>query len=222
MPEVAVDTRLSACGISPKEQYQDLQTQKHAAQFGMWVFLSGEVLLFSAMFALYGGLRARWPEAFALGAGETVLWMGTSGTVTLLVASFLVATAMHEIRHDRGRRAGWLVWGAAALGATFLFLKFWEYAKHIHAGLEPGRYLTHLTGTATGQQAFWTLYYIMTGAHALHVIGGILLLGWIGWRARRGDFDSTWHTPLELGGMYWHLVDVIWLFLWPFFYLMRS
>lgn len=222
MPDAAAGTVQERTPHLPEEQFQDLDSQRHAAQFGMWVFLSGEVLLFSSMFALYGGLRARWPVAFARGAGETVLWMGSSGTVALLVASFLVAIAIHEVRHDRGRRSAWLVWGAAALGAVFLVLKFWEYSKHIHAGLEPGPYLAPAQATATGEQAFWTLYYIMTGAHALHVIGGIILLSWIGWRARRGDFDATWHTPLELGGMYWHLVDVMWLFLWPFFYLMRS
>ena len=206
----------------PEGHFQDLDTQRHAAQLGMWIFLSGEVLLFSAMFALYAGLRGRWPEAFAHGAGETVLWMGSTGTVTLLVASFLVALAVHAIRNDEGRRAGSLLWGAGALGVAFLALKLWEYAEHVHEGLEPGRYLTHLTGTANGEQAFWTLYYIMTGAHAIHVIVGVLLLGWIGWRARRGAYDAVWYTPLELGAMYWHLVDVIWLFIWPFFYLMRS
>ncbi len=205
-----------------KEQYQDLATQKDAAHLGMWVFLSGEVLLFGGMFALYGGLRARWPAAFARGAGETVLWMGSTGTVALLLASFLVALAVHEIRHDRGRRAGALAWSAALLGAVFLTLKFWEYTIHIRAGLDPGRYLASSDRAVAGADAFWALYYIMTGAHALHVIGGIALLAWVGRRARRGDFDAAWHTPLELGGMYWHLVDVIWLFLWPFFYLMRS
>lgn len=206
----------------PAEHFQDLETQRHAAQLGMWIFLSGEVLLFSAMFALYGGLRVRWHAAFARGAGETVLWMGTSGTVTLLFASFLVALAVHAIREDRERAAGALVWGAAALGAAFLVLKFWEYAKHLHAGLAPGAYVSGILAGGSGEDAFWTLYYVMTGAHALHVIGGIVLLVWLGRRARRGDFDASYHTPLELGGMYWHLVDVVWLFLWPFFYLMRS
>ncbi len=205
----------------PAIQFQDLATQAHAAQLGMWIFLAGEVLLFSAMFALYGGLCAHWPEAFAEGAGETVLWMGTTGTVALLFASFLVAVSVHEIRRDRGRRAGTLLWSAAALGASFLVLKFWEYGIHISAGLEPGAYFAG-SAQPQGTAVFWTLYYVMTGLHALHVIGGLALLLWLGWRARRGDFDSVYHTPLELGGMYWHLVDVIWLFLWPFFYLMRS
>lgn len=206
----------------PELQFQDLETQRHAVQLGMWIFLAGEVLLFSAMFALYGALRAHWPEEFARGASETVLWMGTTGTVLLLLASFLVAVGVHAVRHDRARRSGGLLWWATALGLAFLALKLWEYAIHFREGLVPGRASPAPGGAPDGSEVFWALYYVMTGAHAFHVLGGILLLGWLGSRARRGHFDAAYHVPLEAGGMYWHLVDVIWLFVWPFFYLLRS
>ncbi len=203
------------------EHYDTLESQEHAAHFGMWIFLAGELLLFSAMFMLYAGSRGRFPEAFKEGANETVLWMGTTGTFLLLLASFLVASALYTIKNDRHKATSWLLGGAALMGVLFLVLKFWEWAKHMHEGLLPGRYFHHPSAHTRGLQIFFNLYYIMTGAHALHVIIGVVLLSGIAWRARRGAYSPTYHVPVELGGMYWHLVDLIWLFLWPFFYLMR-
>jgi cytochrome c oxidase subunit III len=215
-PDAPVPTQARPAAL--EEHFEDLATQRHAAQLGMWIFLAGEVLLFSAMFALYAALRSDWPDAFAREAGETALWIGTAGTVVLLLASFLVAAAVHAIRHDDGRGAGRRLWTAALLGLGFLTLKLYEYAHHLSEGVGPGNQASR----EAGADAFWTLYYVMTGAHALHVVGGIAILAWIGWRSRVGAYDAAWHTPLELGGMYWHLVDVVWLFLWPCFYLMRS
>ena len=206
----------------PEMQFQDLATQKHAAQLGMWIFLAGEVLLFSAMFALYAALRVHWHEAFKEGAGETVLWMGTTGTVCLLVASFLVALSVHAIREDEGRARGGAPVGGGGPGRGVPHAQVLGVRQARIRGDRAGP-LPEQDHRAPGRlRGLLDLYYIMTGAHAIHVIGGIVLLTWIGWRARRGDFDAVYHTPLELGGMYWHLVDVIWLFLWPFFYLMRS
>lgn len=205
----------------PAEHFEDLQGQTNAAHLGMWIFLAGEVLLFSGLFALYGGYRARFPRAFAEGAGHTTLWMGTTGTAVLLVSSFLVAWSIHAVREDRRNRASGLLTSAGGLGIAFLGLKLWEYSRHIADGLLPGPYLSHAELSGPGFEAFFTLYYLLTGAHALHVLGGISILLYLAWRVRRGAYDSVYHTPQELGGMYWHLVDIVWLFVWPFFYLMR-
>lgn len=201
--------------------FGDLESQVHAAQLGMWVFLAGEVLLFGALFALYAGYRVRFPEVFGEATRHTDAWVGAGGTIVLLLASLLVALSIHATREDRRQRTGRLLLGATTLGGIFLLLKGWEWMQHIQEGLLPGPYYDFPELTGQGAMAFFTLYYVMTGVHFLHVTGGVGVLLWLWWRNRRQAFDAEYHVPLELGGMYWHLVDVIWLFLWPAFYLMR-
>jgi cytochrome c oxidase subunit 3 len=203
------------------ERFEDMGTQTHASQFGMWVFIVSEVLLFSALFTLYSAYRAEHPEAFAAGVRLMALVLGTVNTFVLLTASFLVAVAVHAIRRDRFRWAAVLLAGAAALGVVFLFLKGIEYAEHFRDGLDPGLYFTAIGPFDPALKLFFALYYVMTGLHALHVLGGVGVLSWLAWRARQGAYDRWYHTPLELGGMYWHFVDIVWLFLWPAFYLLR-
>ena len=100
-------------------------------------------------------------------------------------------------------------------------LKFWEYARHIREGILPGRYY-HFEGLQEqGAGAFFNLYYLITGLHAVHVTGGIVILSWLAVQSWRRHYDAAYHTPVELGGMYWHFVDIVWLFVWPAFYLMR-
>ena len=211
-----------------KSHYHDLGQQAHAAQLGMWVFLASEVLFFGALFVLYAASRARWPHAFAAAADHTTLFLGTANTYVLVLASWLVAMAVGTIRKSPGgrsreaRRAALLLGGAAVLGALFLILKAWEYGRHFREGIFPGAYYHFDKLPGPGAEAFFNLYYLMTGLHALHVTGGIVMLSWLAMRARRGAYDGRWHTPLELGGMYWHFVDIVWLFLWPIFYLMRA
>jgi cytochrome c oxidase subunit 3 len=204
-----------------QEHFEDLARQEHASHLGMWVFLASEVLFFGVLFTLYAGYRASFPNQFALAARHSDLALGTVNTYLLLLASFLVAWSVAAIRTERARLAGLLLWGAALLGAVFLAIKLTEYRHHFADGIFPGRYYAFAELPGRGPMAFFTLYYVTTGLHFLHVTGGVLLLAWIGWRARRGDFDAVWHTPLELSGMYWHFVDLVWLFVWPCFYLLR-
>lgn len=202
-------------------QYESLAKQSHAAVLGMWTFLASEVLLFSALFALYAGYRVDHPELFAEAAGHNYVGLGAAMTLVLLTSSLAVALAVGGIRAGRRRwTTRWLA-GSALLGALFLGLKLTEYWRHVHEGILPGRYYASEKLPEEGARLFFTLYYLMTGLHALHVAGGVVLLAGLAWWVRRGRMDRTWHTPVELGGLYWHLVDVIWLFLWPLLYLVR-
>lgn len=204
-----------------QDHFQDLEQQAHAAQLGMWVFLGSEVLFFTGFFTLYAAYRVVFPHTFAEAVRHTDLWLGTANTYVLVTASYLVALAVGAIRKDRERRASRLLWAAAGLGVLFLVLKGIEYAHHFSEGLYPGAYYRNHELTGPGARVFFSLYYLMTGLHAIHVIGGIVVLAVLAWQARRGKYSSTWHTPLELGGLYWHFVDIVWLFLWPMFYLMK-
>ncbi len=204
-----------------REWFGSLESQAHASQLGMWIFIAGEVLLFGALFALYGAYRGRWGESFREAAHHTDLLLSSFGTVALLAASLVVALALHAVRGERGDLSGLLLGGGAALGCLFLVFKFWEWARHFDEGIRPGAWYDFAEMPGEGGRVFFSLYYVLTGVHALHVIGGVLLLAWLAVRARRGAFGVRWHTPVELGGMYWHLVDIVWLFLWPLFYLLR-
>ena len=202
--------------------FEDLAKQTHAAHLGMWLFLASEVLFFTALFALYVAYRSEYGEAFLLASRHTDLWLGSINTVVLVTASLLVALAVGAIRVGRGRSSAKLLFGAAALGVLFLVLKLTEYFHHFSEGLYPGRFYHSSALPEPGGRVFFTFYYLMTGLHALHVTGGIVLLAVLGILAWKERYSAVYHTPLELGGLYWHLVDLIWLFLWPAFYLLRG
>jgi len=201
--------------------FEDLAKQGHAARLGMWLFLGSEALLFSGLFTLYAAYRNEYTSDFAAGAQLTNLPLGTIMTAVLLVSSFFMAFALATARQERSRVSIAALATTFLLGIVFLGLKATEYTMHFRDGIFPGAYYTGPLGERHGVVLFFTLYYIMTGLHALHVIGGLVLVGWLARRTRRGDFGEAWSTPLELGGLYWHFVDIIWLFLWPLFYLLR-
>jgi cytochrome c oxidase subunit 3 len=187
----------------------------------MWLFLASEVLLFSPLFALYASYRAGAPESFAEAVRHTSPPLGAAMTAILLTSSLAVALALRAMRGGRGRACvAWLLC-CIALGAAFLGVKVVEYHDHAVHGLLPGVYYGSAELTGRAPIVFFTLYYVMTGLHGLHVLVGLFVLGLVAVAVRRGRYDATYHTPLELGGLYWHLVDIIWMFLWPMFYLMH-
>ncbi len=202
--------------------FEDLEKQAHAARLGMWVFLGSEVLFFGALFGLYASYRVAYGELFRQAAGHTDLALGTVNTFILLTSSFTVAMSIHAARQARPRAATALLALTVVLGAAFLALKGVEYASHFREGIYPGGEYRFEELPEGGARVFFTLYYFMTGLHALHVLGGVGVLAWLAGRARREAFGPLYDTPLELGGLYWHFVDIVWLFLWPLFYLLRE
>jgi cytochrome c oxidase subunit 3 len=203
------------------EQFEDLEKQAHAARFGMWVFLGSEVLLFAGLFALYAGYRTMYPAEFAAAVGHDDVAIGTTNTVILITSSFTVATALHAVRKGHPRGAAGLLLVSIAGGALFLVLKGVEYAQHFHEGIYPGTNLVDPELATYGAKTFFTLYYLMTGLHALHVTVGIVILFWLAWGAWHRVYSSASYTRVEVGALYWHLVDVLWIFLWPMLYLMH-
>jgi cytochrome c oxidase subunit 3 len=199
--------------------YAEPGGRAHALHLGMWTFLGSETLLFAGLFALYTAYRSIYPAEFAAAVHHNNAALGTANTVILLTSSFLVAAAVHHVR--RGHRK-WTVAsliGAIVLGLGFLCVKFFEYSDHLHEGIAPGHHYTSVDLPAVGSRTFFTLYYAMTGLHALHVVAGLAILGWLAVRVWRRRTTPGHATELELGGLYWHLVDVVWIFLWPLLYL---
>ncbi len=205
--------------LSP--HFDSLATQERAARVGMWAFLASEALLFSGFFALYGAYRVMYGSDFVQGVEHNALWLGSLNTVVLITSSLTVALSIHATRAGQVRRALLLVLSTIALGAAFLVIKSIEYGQHFHHGIYPGRYYTFEELPAFGAKIFFTLYYLMTGTHALHVIIGLGVLSWCAVRLRARRFTAEHHVGLELSGLYWHLVDVVWVFLWPLLYLAR-
>ncbi|MEO6420285.1 MAG: cytochrome c oxidase subunit 3 [Polyangiaceae bacterium] len=187
--------------------FEDLEKQAHAARLGMWVFLASELLLFAALFALYASGRAAYPDAFSEAVHHNTKILGSVNTGVLLLSSYAVASSLNALREGRQRRTVVLLGITIALGLVFLIIKVTEYAEHFREGIFPG------------QVQFWTLYYMMTGLHALHVIVGMIILTVMLVKVSRGSEHAGRTHVLANAAVYWHLIDVIWIFLWPLFYL---
>lgn len=207
---------------APAEHFENLKTQDHAARFGVWVFIASELLFFAVLFTVFIRYRAEYTAGFRLAAEHAALVIGTVNTYVLITSSLSMALAVHAIRHDRTRATQIALGITAFLGCTFLVLKGLEYAAHVEEGLRPGRfYASTELPPENGPLLYFSLYYVMTGIHALHVSVGIGLLVWLFFRTGLGRYSSQSNSAVELVGVYWHLVDIIWIFLWPLFYLMR-
>lgn len=202
------------------DYFEDIRKQAHAARLGMWVFLASELLLFAGFFALYTTYRVEHSYGFGIGVEHNTIVYGSVNTVVLLVSSYTVALAVHKLRAGDPRGSALLVGLTVLFGACFLAIKTAEYARHFGDGIYPGGAGTffHENGDA-GTKMFFTLYFCMTGLHALHVFAGMCVLAFLFVRVRRGSVGPLAPHPLAIGAVYWHLVDLIWIFLWPLFYL---
>jgi cytochrome c oxidase subunit 3 len=202
------------------EHFEDIRKQAHAARLGMWVFLGSEVLFFAGLFGLYATYRAEHPHGFGVGVLHNTIALGSINTAVLLVSSYTIALAVLELRRDRHGACVRLISGTIFLGACFLAIKMIEYWEHFRSGIYPGGagafFEQH---REAGTSMFFTLYYCMTGLHAVHVVAGMCVLSFLLWKVVRRDISAWTPHPLAIGAVYWHLVDVIWIFLWPLFYL---
>jgi cytochrome c oxidase subunit 3 len=200
-----------------KDPWRSLDRQREASIFGIWVFLASELLFFGGLILTYAIYRIQDPQAFAEAARETDIWYGTINTAVLLTSSLTMAVAAQAAERGLTRRlvAGCLA-ATAALGAMFLVLKGFEYAEDFRNHLVPG------PGFALGARAaqlFFALYWVMTGVHAIHLTIGIVLvsrLAFLGWRAL---MEVRGNPEIEVTALYWHLVDIIWIVLYPLIYL---
>jgi cytochrome c oxidase subunit III len=199
--------------------FPDMKTQEHAARMGMWIFLSTEILLFAVLFTAYAIYRFLFPVGFEEASKLAHVAMGATNTVVLITSSLTVALAIHYARHGENRKVVGLLAITIGFGAVFMVLKGYEYYHHYLDGQLPGR-LYHFAGVqGPGVSMYFTVYFLMTGLHGLHVLIGMSLLGWVAVRAWRNEFGPGYSTPVELSGLYWHLVDLIWIFLFPLLYL---
>ena len=195
------------------EQHKDYTGSK----IGMWLFLLSEILLFGGLFLLYSIYRFKNPTDFHLAAGELDRVLGTVNTLILLTSSLTMALSISSIRKGNRYLSILFLTATLLLGAFFLLNKYVEWMGKVHHGLYPNS--PYLLGRSNGEVLFYGLYYSMTGLHGLHVLVGIVLLGIMWFWVKNGKINEGNYIRLENSGLYWHLVDIIWMFLFPLFYL---
>jgi cytochrome c oxidase subunit 3 len=230
--------------------FDDAEQQFHAANLGMWIFLATEVMFFGSLFAAYTAYRYMFPEAFVAGSHSLDVVMGTINTAVLLLSSLFVALAVNAAATNRSRAAAGFLVGAIVMGVVFLGIKAVEYADKFEHNHVPGQHFqfhhdskgehpvsmnedaSHGGDFQAGHNSpdrtlekrvelFFSLYFAMTGLHALHMVIGVVLLGIVAYQAWRGAYSQTYFTPVEVSGLYWHFVDIVWVFLFPLLYLIR-
>lgn len=190
-----------------------------ASKLGMWLFLFTELLLFGGLFLVYTIYRYMNAETFLHASYELDVVMGTINTVVLLTSSWTVAMSITAMQKGNIKLSVWLVIATIVFALVFLVNKYFEWSAKISHGIFPG--LDHYNHMEPGEKMFFFLYYFMTGLHGLHVIVGGVLLGFVLWAIKKKRTRPDQYMFLENAGLYWHLVDVIWIFLFPLFYLIH-
>jgi cytochrome c oxidase subunit 3 len=215
--------------------FVSMEQQKEAGMIGMWIFLLTEIMFFGGLFLAYTIYRTTYPEGFLYGSHLLNVKLGGTNTVVLIVSSLTMAMAVYYAqRGERKKLIAFLVI-TLILGLTFLGIKYVEYSTKIHAHLFPAATLYHpVTPEQSSEeeqehavpanlqrpvQVFLWIYFLMTGLHALHMIIGAGLLTTMILMARKGRFTKDYNSPIEISGLYWHFVDIVWIFLFPLLYL---
>ncbi len=202
-----------------QHHFSDAAQQRDAAKLGMWIFLLTEMLLFGGLFVAYIVFRAWSPEMFVNAHKALSLPLGTLNTLVLITSSVTVALAIRSIQLGNRKLSGRLLLITLILAAVFLVVKYFEYSHKFHVGQLPGKFYTYTGIEGTNPHIFFSVYFMMTGLHGIHVLGGIGTIAWVYLKLRKGQLSADYFTPMENVGLYWHLVDMIWIFLFPLLYL---
>ena len=189
-----------------------------SARLGMWIFLVQELLFFGALFVAYGIFRWWHPETF-MEAHQYLSWkLGAFNTVVLIASSFTMVMAVRSAQVNQRKSLISYLLLTLIFAGVFLGVKYIEYMEKIHHGLLPGHFFS-AQGASEYLHLFFGIYFTMTGLHGLHILVGMGLIVWLLIRSFRGDFHAEFYTPLEMVGLYWHFVDLVWIFLFPLLYL---
>ena len=211
---------MSAKAGTVAHQFDDAQQQREAAELGMWAFLLTELMLFGGFFAGYAAYRHAFPAAFIEGSSHLDVFLGGVNTAVLICSSLSMALAVREAQ--LGRRKGIIINLILTIifGGVFLGIKAVEYSHKFHEHLVPGANFQLDVVGSNNVQLFFSFYFAMTGTHALHMVIGIGVMIWLIFKARGGAFSPEYYAPVEMTGLYWHFVDIVWIFLYPLLYLL--
>lgn len=201
--------------------FDSAEHEYSSSKQGVWLFLATEILMFGGMFVGYAIFHHLYPELFKAGAKYLDWRLGAINTVVLLTSSLTMALGIYYCQKANKQRAVQMLAVTILCGAIFMIIKYFEYSHKIHEGLLPGAWFhgeLH-PGEPANLPLYFSFYFMMTGMHGLHVLIGMGLIGWVLVRANRGEFSANYYTPVEGVGLFWHLVDLIWIYLFPLLYL---
>ncbi len=190
-----------------------------ASKIGMWLFLFTELLLFGGLFLVYTIYRHLNSAAFANAAGELSVLFGTINTIVLITSSLTIALSISAIKNNNAKRAKIMLWLTLIFALIFMINKYFEWSAKIHHGLFPG--MEHFMSLPPGEGLFFLLYFFMTGLHAFHIIAGSIFIAVVIAQLNKSKITQDDYVLQENAGLYWHLVDVIWIYLFPLFYLIH-
>ena len=199
--------------------FSDSAQQSESAKIGMWLFLLTEVLLFGGLFVAYTVYRSANMEMFYNAHKHLNVELGTLNTIVLITSSVTMALAIRFIQLNERKKSIGLLVTTFLLAGVFLVVKYFEYSHKFHVGQLPGRFYTYTGIEGANPHIFFSVYFLMTGLHGIHVIAGMIAIGWTLRKTIKGKLSSEYYTPMEMTGLYWHLVDMIWIFLFPLLYL---
>jgi cytochrome c oxidase subunit 3 len=201
-------------------QFDDIEQQKEAAGLGMWTFLLTEIMMFGGLFTGYTVYRTSYPQAFADGSQHLDVALGGINTAVLIGSSLTMALAVHAAQLGKRKAIVLFLLLTMVLGGVFLGIKVVEYSHKYHEHHIPGPSFAYEGDNPQHVQLFFSFYFAMTGLHALHMIIGIGIMIVITCMAQRGRFTAEYNSPVEMIGLYWHFVDIVWIFLYPLLYLL--
>lgn len=208
-------------GAHVAHHFRDAEHQFDSAKQGIWLFMVTEILMFGGLFVGYAIFHSIYPAMFSEGASHLDWRMGFVNTIVLIASSYTMAMSIHHLQKNEKSQAVMKLWITVACGAVFMVIKAFEYTSKFKHGLFPGHLLdvAHAGAQHANLGMYYGFYFCMTGLHGLHVMIGMGLIIWLAIRAKRGDFGAEYFTPVEGVGIFWHIVDLIWIFLFPLLYL---
>lgn len=211
--------------------FDSAEHEYETSKQGVWLFLCTEILMFGGLFVGYAIFHHIYPEVFKIGAKFTDWRMGAANTVVLLTSSLTMALGIYYNQMRDKNKAFWMLAITVICGCLFMFIKYLEYSHKFHLGLAPGAWY-HLNEHGIEElrhkgvedipgnlALYFSFYFMMTGLHGIHVLIGMGLIVWVMIRTARGEFNEHYYTPVEGVGLFWHLVDLVWIYLFPLLYL---
>ena len=203
-----------------KHHFANDEQQKDASTIGMWVFLVTEIMFFGGLFLAYFAYRQAYPAAFASASNKTNLWLGAANTTVLICSSLTMAMAVHSASVGKRKLLVAFLVLTLMLGGIFLGVKAYEYHdKWVHHEVPGYHFDCEGCDDAGHAPLFFSLYFGMTGLHATHMLVGFVILVILIFQSAKGKYTAKWYTPIEMFGLYWHFVDIVWIFLFPLLYL---
>jgi cytochrome c oxidase subunit 3 len=219
MSNATTDMALDPTVHHHAHHFESADAEFEASKQGMWVFMVTEVLMFGGLFVAYGIFRGLYPEMFHEAHQYLAVNLGALNTAVLILSSISMAYAVGATQRGQRDRAILSLMLTFVLAGCFLVVKYFEYSHKFHDGLLPGGHFTNTEIVHPKAKLFFSLYFMMTGLHGIHILIGMGLIAWLIKRTANREFSPSFYTPVELVGFYWHFVDLVWIYLFPLLYL---